>query len=796
MKTLVIVESPTKAKTISKFLGADYTVESSFGHVRDLPKSKMGIDIEGGTFEPKYVVSRERGKNVKKLKDLAKKSDEIIFATDEDREGEAISWHLAYLLDIDPAKAKRIVFHEITKHAIDEALKNPRHIDQHLVDAQQARRVLDRLVGYELSPLLWKKVARGLSAGRVQSVAVRLIVEREREIQKFKSEEYWTIEGIFKSINKQQSQTQTDPPLAETINNQFLAILHSIDNKKLDKFDLKTKADTDKILTDLDGASYSILNIEKKEVKRTPPPPFTTSSLQQNAHNAFGYSAKQIMRLAQQLYEGVNLGAEGHVGLITYMRTDSFNLSQKFLNETNAFVKKEYGDKYSLKKPRFYKTKSKGAQEAHEAIRPTDPARAPESIKQYLDPQQYKLYSLIWRRAVATQMAEARLNKTTIDINTTTRQHNNTTNTPSYLFRASGQIMLFDGWLKLYPDMMREEMLPELTKEEKLNCKELKPEQHFTQPPARYSDATLVKALEEFGIGRPSTYAPTISTIEDRGYVFRNEEKRLQPNDIAFIVNDLLVKHFSQIVDFQFTAKMEELFDDIENGAAEWQPVIKDFYGPFHQTIETKTAELNKQDVVQAREIGIDPKTGKPISARVGRYGPFVQLGTKDDEEKPQFASLEKGMSVETVTLEQALKLLSLPRTLGTDAEGNEIITDQGRFGPYVKINKQFFSIKPKDPYTITLAEAREIIKEGEEKKANKTIKEFLGSDIKVLNGRYGPYVTDGKKNGKIPKDITDPAAMTLAQCEEIMKDAKPPKKRSRQLIRYINKTKKGQLVA
>jgi DNA topoisomerase-1 len=748
MKTLVIVESPTKAKTISKFLGSEYTVESSFGHVRDLPAKKMGIDIEGGTFEPEYVVSKERSQNVKKLKDLAKKSDEIIFATDEDREGEAISWHLAYLLDVKPEEAKRIVFHEITKTAIEEALKNPRHIDEKLVDAQQARRVLDRLVGYELSPLLWKKVARGLSAGRVQSVAVRLVVEREREIQKFKPEEYWTIEGLFEKVQ------------------QFKAMLFSIEDKKLDKFDLKTKADTDKILTDLNGASYTISNIEKKEVKRTPPPPFTTSTLQQKANQKLGMSAKQTMRLAQQLYEGVALGSEGHVGLITYMRTDSLNLSEKFLQETKAFVGDNFGTDYLLDKPRVFKNKSKGAQEAHEAIRPTDPNRTPDQVKAYLEPQQLKIYTLIWKRAVATQMAEARLNRTNIDIKS-----------GKYIFRATGQSMIFDGWLRLYPNVAKEEMLPELKSGEAVACKELKPEQHYTEPPARFSDATLVKALEEFGIGRPSTYAPTIATIEDRGYVFRNEEKRLQPNDIAFIVNDLLVEHFNNIVDYDFTAQIEGQLDHVEEGTIEWKPLIKEFYGPFHKTIEEKTTELNKKDVINAKELGIDPKTGKPVSARVGRYGPFVQLGTKDDEEKPRFASLDKNMSTETITLEQALRLLSLPRVLGKDEAGNEVFADKGRFGPYVKVEKNFFSIKDHDPYTITLPEALAVIKDGKEKKANKTIKEFAGSEIKVLNGRYGAYVSDGKKNGKIPKDITDPKALTLEQCEEIMKTAKPARK-------------------
>jgi len=755
MKSLVIVESPTKAKTISKFLTNGFTVESSFGHLRDLPKSKMGVDTEGGTFEPEYVIPKTKSKQVKILKDLAKKNDEIILATDEDREGEAISWHLTHILKIDPNKAKRIVFHEITKHAVEEALANPRTIDQKLVDAQQARRVLDRLVGYELSPLLWKKVALGLSAGRVQSVAVRIIVEREREIQKFVAQEYWSLEGTFKK------------------DHEFVAKLNSIDGKKLDKLDLKTKKQVDQILEELKEIEYVIENIKKSETKRTPPPAFTTSSLQQQANNKFGYSAKQTMRLAQQLYEGVKLGSEGETGLITYMRTDSVNLSDKFVKEANEHIYKEYGDKYTLAKPRFYKTKSKGAQEAHEAIRPTDPMRTPDSIKDHLDPKQYKLYSLIWKRAVATQMTQARLNKTTIDI---------TAN--KYLFRATGQTMIFDGWLKLYPESVKEEMLPELKEKEAIECTELKPEQHFTEPPARYSDATLVKALEEHGIGRPSTYAPTIATIEDRNYVERDDNKRLKPQDIAMVVNDLLVEHFPQIVDYKFTAEMEDNLDAIAEGTKDWQPIISTFYHPFHELIVSKTENLSKEDTVKMHELGTDPESGKPIYARVGRYGPFVQKGSKDDEEKPAFAKLKKGQSVETITLEEALELLTLPKVLGQDEDGQDIIANVGRYGPYVQVEKKYYSVKDKDIYKLTLEEALEIIKEGKEKQANREIKIFANSDIQVLNGRYGPYITNGEKNAKIPKD-KEPAELTLAECQELI--AKAPEKRRR----YTKKKKK-----
>ena len=745
-KTLVIVESPTKAKTISKFLGKDFVVESSFGHLRDLPKSKMGIDIEGGTFEPDYVTSKDRAKQVKKLKDLAKKADTIIFATDEDREGEAISWHLAYILKVDPAKAKRIVFHEITKHAIEEAIKNPRHIDQKLVDAQQARRVLDRLVGYELSPFLWKKVARGLSAGRVQSVAVRLTVERERERQAFTSDEYWTVEGTF---NKEHD---------------FTGKLHSIDSKKLDKLEIGNEKQVNEIVKDLEGAEYKIHKIEKKETKRTPPAPFTTSTLQQQSSHKLGYSAKQTMRLAQQLYEGIKAGDEDATGLITYMRTDSVNLSEKFLNETNEFLKTSFGDKYILDKVRTFKNKSKNAQEAHEAIRPADPAKTPESLEAHLDPQQLKLYTLIWKRAVATQMTEARLNKTNFDITA-----------KKYLFRATGQSMVFDGWLKLYPEQVKEEMLPDLKEGECVDCKEIKPEQHFTEPPARYSDATLVKAMEEHGIGRPSTYAPTISTIENRGYVERDDNKRLKPLDIAMVVTDLLVKHVSQIADYEFTAMMEDNLDQIAEGKEDWKPIISTFYHPFHENLEKKTEELTKEETVSMREIGTDPTTGKPIYSRIGRYGPFVQLGSKDDEEKPKFASLAKGQSTETITMEEALKLLTLPKSVGADTEGNDITVDIGRFGPYVKVKSKYYSIKEKDPYEVELKDALQIIADKKQEEANKIIQQWEGSDIQVLNGRYGPYITNGTKNAKIPKD-KKPEELTKEECEKLIEEA--PEKR------------------
>jgi len=645
-KTLVIVESPTKAKTISKFLGKTYTVTSSFGHIRDLPKSKMGVDTEHGSFEPTYVIPKDKSKHVKELKDLAKKCDEILFATDEDREGEAISWHLMQVLDIDPKKAKRMVFHEITKSAIEEAIQKPRNLDMKLVDAQQARRILDRLVGYELSPLLWEKVARRLSAGRVQSVAVRLIVERELEIQAFNPKEYWTILGSF------HSEKEKDYLIS--------AKLHSIDGKRVQKMDLKTKDEVDAILKNLKDTKYTIQDIEQKDTKRTPPPPFTTSTLQQRANQTLGMSSKQTMRIAQQLYEGIELGGDGSLGLITYMRTDSLNLSQKFLADTKTHVINSFGKDYAIDKPRIYKTTSKGAQEAHEAIRPSDPTRTPESIKEYLNTQQFKLYRLIWNRTIATQMAQAQLKKTCIDIFQN-----------QYIFRATGQILEFSGWLILYPELIKEEMLPKLQKGETLLCDELKSEQHFTEPPARYSDATLVKIMEEYGIGRPSTYAPTIATIETRHYVKRNEQKRLKPTDVAFVVNNLLVKHFPRIVDYQFTAEMEKNLDEIAQGIKKWQPIIATFYSPFHKLIKEKTKTLSKKELTEEKTDEVCDKCGNPMIIKMGRFGKFMACShypeCKNTKPIGEEAELEKEVSDEVC-----------------NKCGKAMIIKRGRFGPFL----------------------------------------------------------------------------------------------------------------
>ncbi len=658
MKTLVIVESPTKAKTITKFLGKDYKILSSFGHVRDLPKSKLGVDVEHG-FEPNYIVSRDKTAVVKELKAAAKKADAVLFATDEDREGEAISYHLAFILDIDPSDAKRIVFHEITKSAILEALEHPRALDLKLVDAQQARRVLDRLVGYNLSPFLWRKVTRGLSAGRVQSVAVRLVVEREREIQAFKAEEYWSVEGLFAP----KEQGKKNLPTGQAGQEQFTAKLNVIAGKKLDKLDLKNKEQVDEILKNLAGATYAIKNVEAKQTKRTPPPPFTTSSLQQEANHNLGFSAKQTMRLAQQLYEGVALGSEGQVGLITYMRTDAVNLSQKFLEEAKQTIGSEFGNKYQLDAPRFYKNKSKGAQEAHEAVRPTEASRTPDTVKPFLDRNQFRLYDLIWRRAVATQMAAAELNSVVIDLESSNQ----------YGFHATGQTVTFDGFLKLYPDKTKENVLPKLTVGESMDCNELKPEQHFTEPPARYSDATLVKVLEEHGIGRPSTYAPTIATIEDRGYVERNEQKKLQPKEIAYLVNDLLVEHFPQVVDYQFTAQMEENLDEIARGEKDWQPIISTFYHPFKENLDKKDSELNKKDLTEEKTDEVCAKCGKPMVIKMGRFGKFLACtGYPECKTTKPLPGDEKAAPMAEPTNEKC------------DKCGEPMLKRMGRYGPFL----------------------------------------------------------------------------------------------------------------
>jgi len=653
---LVIVESPTKAKTIEKFLGKGFIVKSSFGHVRDLPKSQMGVDTEHN-FAPHYVVPTKARKKVTDLRKTAEKADMIIFATDQDREGEAISWHLLEIFKkelkdkFEGKEWERIAFHEITEEAIKEALQNPRKLDLHLVDAQQARRVLDRLVGYELSPLLWAKVARGLSAGRVQSVALRFIVEREREIAAFKPEEYWTVEGIF---NK-----KDDP------SKHFEAKLSKIDGKALDKMEIKEEI-TKNILKVLKNTSYHITDISKKKQERQPGAPYTTSTLQQDANHKLHYSAKQTMMIAQQLYEGVKLGEVGQTGLISYMRTDSVNLSEKFINEARDFIVSKFGKEAVPEEARRYKTKSRLAQEAHEAIRPTSATRTPEDVKAFLDPKQFRLYELIWKRAIASQMSAAEFENTGFDV----------LGAEKYTFRATGSRILKNGFLTLYPNDEYVKDLPLLEKGDEVVAQKIEPKQHFTEPPARYSDATLVKIMEENGIGRPSTYAPTINTLIVRKYLDRIEGRRLKPTEIGMIVNDLLVEHFPTIVDYKFTASIEESLDEVAEGKKEWVPIIKEFYGPFHELIEKKKAELVKSEFTETKTDEVCEKCGKPMIVKLGRFGKFLACTGFPDCKNTKPVTDDGKAAPEEKSDEKCPKC------------GADMIVKHGRFGAFLSCSK------------------------------------------------------------------------------------------------------------
>jgi len=752
-KNLVIVESPAKAKTIERFLGKDYTVKSSFGHIRDLPKKGLNIDIEHD-FAPKYEISADKRKVVSELKKAAA-GHEVWLASDEDREGEAIAWHLAHALKLDPAKTKRIVFHEITKPAIEAAIKNPRTVDIKLVDAQQARRVLDRLVGYELSPVLWKKVRTGLSAGRVQSVAVRLIVEREREIRAFQSQSSFKVTAVFLAVGQEiPAELQRKPP--------------DVDSAR-------------QWLQSVASATYKITGIDQKPASRSPSAPFITSTLQQEASRRLGYSVRQTMTLAQRLYEA------GH---ITYMRTDSTTLAGQAIKAAEQYIKKEYGDKYH--QVRQFKTKSQSAQEAHEAIRPTDFGKTSAGA----DEQAKKLYRLIWQRTLASQMSPAELERTEVSIAISNQ---------SDMFVAKGEVLRFDGFMRVYGGGKEDTLLPPLKIGQQLDPKVITATESFTRPPARYSEATLVRKLEELGIGRPSTYAPTVSTIQTRGYVEKTDPEgtprqvteltllqgkitsstaqaitgadrgKLLPTAIAEVVTDFLVKYFPSIVDYDFTARVEEDFDAIAAGDQAWEAMIAGFYKTFHPLVE-KSEDVPRNEVSQARELGTDPKSGELIYARYGRYGPMLLKGdTEDETKKPQFAPLPTGTMLDTVTLEQALEMFKLPRVVGKTADGQEIKANIGRFGPYVQVGKTFVSIKPLDPQTITEAEARGLYEQKLAKDAAKNIKEFAGG-IKILNGPYGPYVTDGKQNARIAKDA-DPAKLTEAEAKALLAAA-PAKKR------------------
>ena len=759
-KNLVIVESPAKAKTIEKFLGADYKVLSSYGHIRDLKKKEFSIDVENG-YCPTYEIPDDKKKLVKELKTEAKKADMVWLASDEDREGEAISWHLFEVLGLDPAKTKRIVFHEITKNAILKAIDHPRSIDMNLVNAQQARRVLDRIVGFELSPVLWRKVKPALSAGRVQSVAVRLIVEREREVNNFVSESSYKVTALFEvpSVNGEMAEVRAE------LGHRF-----------------KTKEEARAFLESCKDASFTIGDIVTRPTKKSPAPPFTTSTLQQEAARKLGFSVSQTMVIAQRLYEN---------GQITYMRTDSVNLSDLALGTSKQTITELMGERYV--KTRQFATKSKGAQEAHEAIRPTYMSN--EKIAGTA--QEQKLYELIWKRTIASQMADAELEKTTATI---------TISGSDEIFMAIGEVVTFDGFLRVYKESYDEDveqedesrLLPPLTVGQNLKQAEVLATQRFSTCPLRYTEASLVRKLEELGIGRPSTYAPTISTIQQRGYVEKgnkegvkreydvlklkngkiaesskteltgNEKSKLLPTDVGTVVNDFLMKYFPEIMDYNFTANVEKEFDEVAEGEKEWTGMMGNFYQGFHPLVE-KTMNTKTEHKVGERMLGVDPVSGKPVSVKIGRFGPVIQIGSAEDEEKPRFAQLVKGLSMETITLEEALDAFKLPRTLG-EYEGTPVVVGVGKFGPYVRHNSTFVSIpKGTDPMAVSLDEAVEMIQTKRETVVNKVIKTFENDpDMQILNGRFGPYIAYQKKNYKIP-EMVEPKDMDLEACFKVI---------------------------
>ena len=751
---LVIVESPAKASTIKKYLGKDFEVLASYGHVRDLLPKEGAVDTEHD-FQMKYEVIERNSKYVEAIAKAMKKADVLYLATDLDREGEAISWHLVELLRdramLQGKDVYRVVFHEITERAIKEAIKSPRAVSMDLVNAQQARRALDYLVGFNLSPLLWKKIKRGLSAGRVQSPALRLICEREAEIEKFIAREYWTIEA--------------DLLAART---PFLARLSELNGEKVKQFTITNEADAtaarERLIAGA-GGQLIVSNVEKKQRKRNPAPPFITSTLQQEAVRKLGFTAQRAMRVAQQLYEGIDVGS-GTVGLITYMRTDSLNLAQEALDELRQFISSRFGRDQIPGAARIFKTSSKNAQEAHEAIRPTSCFLVPSEIKSHLSDEQFKLYDLIWKRTVACQMIPATIDTVAADL----------TAGDQGVFRANGSTVTEPGFMSVYlegsDDVEQEDKtLPPLEVGQKIALEQIRSEQHFTEPPPRYTEASLVKTLEEYGIGRPSTYASIISTLVQREYV-NLDKKRFQPTDIGRIVNSFLTNHFSSYVDYEFTARLEDSLDAVSRGERDWIPLLREFWVPFAAKVKDKEENVSRQEANQARELGVDPKSGKPVSVRMGRYGPYVIIGSTEDEEKPQFFGLKSGQRMDAITLDEAMELTKLPRELGVTADGIKLTANIGRFGPYVRYADKFVALgKEDDPYTVTLERALELVEAKKVADAAKTIRVFEAEGIKVLNGRYGPYVTDGTRNGRIPKDV-EPGSLDLAACQELLANA------------------------
>ena len=765
---LVIVESPAKARTIKKYLGKDFEVLASYGHVRDLVPKEGAVDPDR-QFAMQYQVLEKNERHIEAIVRALRKADALYLATDPDREGEAIAWHLTEILKergaLDGKRVHRVVFYEITRNAIREAVANPRDLSMDLVNAQQARRALDYLVGFNLSPLLWKKVRRGLSAGRVQSPALRMICEREEEIASFVPQEYWTIDG--EGLHSGQS---------------FPLKLVEYAGQKVEQFSFVNETQARQAQQAIEAAAREaagpgtqhgvlrVLAIDRKQRRRNPAPPFTTSTLQQEAARKLGFNARRTMRLAQQLYEGVDLG-EGNVGLITYMRTDSVSLAEEAVREIREVAARLYGKDQVAEEPRVYRTKSKNAQEAHEAIRPTSASITPADIEGKLDDDLFRLYSLIWKRAIACQMSHAVFDTVAVDLLA------GPDGPQRHVLRANGSTLVKAGYIAVYQEGMddakaddTDHVLPPMKEGDTVELLAIRAEQHFTEPPPRYTEASLVKALEEHGIGRPSTYATIISTLQDREYV-EMDNKRFVPTDVGKIVNRFLTHYFHKYVEYGFTAAMEDELDAVSRGEEEWTQPLEKFWKPFIQQVEKTEKTVTREQVAQARELGTDPATGKPVTVRMGRYGPFVQIGTKDDPEKPRFAGLRPGQKMDTITLEEALELFKLPRTLGETPEGETIVANIGRFGPYLKYGNKYVSLKEDDPYTVSLERALEIIREKQEADANRVILDFGAEGIQVLNGRYGPYVTDGRKNAKIPKD-REPGTLTLEECRQLLEQA------------------------
>ncbi|CAE6829235.1 DNA topoisomerase-1 [Xanthomonas arboricola] len=760
-KHLLIVESPAKAKTINKYLGKDFTVLASYGHVRDLVPKEGAVDPDNG-FAMRYDLIEKNEKHVEAIARAAKGADDIYLATDPDREGEAISWHIAEILKerglLKDKTMQRVVFTEITPRAIKEAMLKPRAIAADLVDAQQARRALDYLVGFNLSPVLWRKVQRGLSAGRVQSPALRMIVEREEEIEAFIAREYWSIDAHCRHPSQP-----------------FNARLIKLDGQKFEQFTVTDGDTAEAARLRIQQAAQGVLHVTdvaSKERKRRPAPPFTTSTLQQEASRKLGFTTRKTMQVAQKLYEGVALGDEGSVGLISYMRTDSVNLSQDALSEIRDVIARDFGTASLPDQPNAYTTKSKNAQEAHEAVRPTSALRTPAQVARFLSDDERRLYELIWRRAVACQMIPATLNTVSVDLSAGSE----------HVFRASGTTVVVPGFLAVYEegkdtksseDEDEGRKLPLMKAGDNIPLDRIVTDQHFTQPPPRFTEAALVKALEEYGIGRPSTYASIIQTLQFRKYV-EMEGRSFRPTDVGRAVSKFLSGHFTRYVDYDFTAKLEDDLDAVSRGEEEWIPLMEKFWGPFKELVEDKKDSLDKTDAGSVRVLGTDPVSGKEVSARIGRFGPMVQIGTVEDEEKPTFASLRPGQSIYSISIEDALELFKMPRALGQDKD-QDVSVGIGRFGPFARRGSVYASLKKEDdPYTIDLERAVFLIEEKEEIARNRVIKDFEGSDIQVLNGRFGPYISDGKLNGKIPKD-REPASLTFEEVQQLLADTGKP---------------------